>query len=132
MHTVDHHEQELAAEPGSARVARTTVERVLGSVLDGDAMDRALLCTSEVVTNAVEHGHPPIALCIERVDPATVRIMVRDGSSAPPALIRSGRDAVRGRGIYIVDRCADRWGTTLETDRQGKVVWFELAVTDRR
>lgn len=128
MPTVSAHDQELAADPSAARAARGTVADVLGAVLDADALDRALLCTSEVVTNAIEHGAPPFGLRIEHEHDTTVRILVRDASPAPPSLIQADQHAVRGRGIFIVDRCADRWGIDADPASGGKVVWLQFNV----
>lgn len=128
MPTVSDHEQELAANPGAARVARGTVAAVLGAVLDADTLDRALLCTSEVVTNAIEHGAPPYGLRIEHTNATTVRILVHDASPALPSLVEADQHAVRGRGVYIVDRCADRWGIEPDPASGGKVVWLQFDV----
>lgn len=126
MPTVSDYEQELAAHPSAARAARGTVTSLLGTVLDADALDRALLCTSEVVTNAIEHGAPPFGLRIEQSDDTAVRILVHDGSPTLPSLVQADQDAVRGRGIYIVDRCADRWGIEPDHPPGGKVVWLQF------
>ncbi|MBA2495849.1 MAG: ATP-binding protein [Acidimicrobiia bacterium] len=128
MPTVSDHDQELAADPSAARAARGMVVAVLGTVLDTDALDRALLCTSEVVTNAIEHGVPPFGLRIEQEDDTTVRILVRDASPTRPSLVEADQHAVRGRGIYIVDRCADRWGIEPDPASGGKVVWLQFDV----
>jgi anti-sigma regulatory factor (Ser/Thr protein kinase) len=117
--------EQLAAEPLSVRAARRTVTLAMVNVLPPRDLDELLLCTSEVVTNAVEHGATPIELVVDRAEDR-VRVEVRDASPLPP---RSGLDPgpmeLRGRGLLIVDRCADRWGVELLGDG-GKAVWFEL------
>jgi anti-sigma regulatory factor (Ser/Thr protein kinase) len=104
------------------RVARDTV-REAGSALDADALDRLLLCTSEVVTNAIEHGAPPIELRVSGSGP-TIRVEVSDGSTTEPQRTQPAAMAIRGRGLLIVDRCASRWGVSAA--RRGKTVWFEV------
>lgn len=128
MPTVSDYEQELAADPSAARAARGTVAAVLGTVLDADTLDRALLCTSEVVTNAIEHGAPPFGLRIEHEHDKAVRILVHDASPTLPSLVEADQHAVRGRGIYIVDRCADRWGIEPDPASGGKAVWLQFDV----
>lgn len=125
MSTLHPAEHRLAAESRSVRAARRVVTEAVGDVLPAGELEGVLLATSEVVTNAVEHGAPPIDL---RVDAAAerVRIEVRDASPLPPRT-RDDEPApseVRGRGMTIVERLTDRWG--VEPCADGKAVWFEL------
>lgn len=120
--------ERLTAEPVSVRKARRAVCDALGEVLPPDEMDELLLCTSEVVTNALEHGAEPIELVVARGD-HRVRVEVRDGSPLRPRPANPSPSAIRGRGLLIVDRCADRWGVEPLGDG-GKAVWFELDVRD--
>lgn len=115
----------LPADAASVREARQTVIGLVGDILPEGDRDRALLATSEIVTNAVEHGSPPIELRVDRYD-ARVRIEVRDASPLRPRLRDDdpGPEEIRGRGMLIVERCTDRWG--MEELADGKAVWFEL------
>ncbi len=66
-----------------ARARTWLVERV--PELPAPVMDDALLVASELVTNAVRHGRPEIALSVRRL-PDGVRIAVRDeGEHVPVA-----------------------------------------------
>lgn len=126
--SAEHHvEQRLTAEPSAVRAARRVVCDVVGQALPPGDLDDVLLATSEVVTNALEHGGPPVELCVDYED-SHVRVEVRDGSPLPPRLRDDapGPSEVRGRGMVIVDRCTDRWGTDPLAD--GKKVWFERNV----
>lgn len=118
-------EQRLDSAATSVRAARRVVTDRLSSLLDEEQLDRAVLCTSEIVTNAIEHGAPPIELRIAETD-GTVRIEVCDTSPLLPRRTRPRATSIRGRGLLIVERSADRWGVDELAD--GKVVWFELAV----
>lgn len=113
------------AAPGLARRHLTAAADDAG--WDADLLDRALLLTSELVTNAVVHGRAPVELTI-RDHSSTIRIAVSDGESKLPTVDGSRPDPAvqNGRGIYLVDRIADRWGTTTSEPGPGKSVWFEL------
>ncbi len=90
-------------------------------------LNEALLLISELVTNAVLHGGPPILLAIE-CDGDLLRVRVRDGSPAVPVPRVAGPDAEGGRGMTLVDLLTDTWGVVPVADEHGigKQVWFEL------
>ena len=52
-------QQRLEADAASVRSARRAVREAVDGHLEGDALDRLLLCASETVTNAIEHGSSP-------------------------------------------------------------------------
>src|SRR5688572_19913370 len=106
---VTSYEQELEAEATSVRTARRAVTDRLGDTVDVDQLDRIVLCTSEIVTNAIEHGAPPIELRIEH-DDDVVRVEVEDTSPLLPRRNDPPPTSIRGRGLLIVERCADGWG----------------------
>ena len=117
---------EMAAESVPSSVARfrrfaTDSCRHAAPGIDGDTV---ALLVSEVVTNALVHGTGQVRV---RVLPLGrgVRIEVHDGSAQPPALRRASPDDEGGRGIALVERLADRWGS--EPLAEGKTVWFELS-----
>ena len=85
----------------------------------------ALLLTSEVVTNAVTHCEGDPVLTVE-VEPDRMRVSVGDRSLARPQVVPApARLSEHGRGMWLVDRLASRWGVDILDARQ-KVVWFEL------
>ena len=92
-----------------------------------DLLDDALLLISELVTNSVLHGGPPILLAIE-CDGEGLHVRVRDGSPDLPVTGGRGDDAESGRGITLVDLISDTWGAAPVQDDYGtgKEVWFEL------
>lgn len=92
-----------------------------------ELLDDALLLISELVTNSVLHGGPPIVLGIE-CDGEALHVRVRDGSPVLPQRRDSGDDAESGRGITLVDLLADTWGAEPVADEHGpgKEIWFEL------
>lgn len=87
-----------------------------------------MLLTSELVANAVVHGVPPLELTAFAVD-GGVRVEVADAGEAALVVRAPDLDGVGGRGLYLVDALATRWGS-IERE-PGKVVWFELDVSAR-
>jgi anti-sigma regulatory factor (Ser/Thr protein kinase) len=84
----------------------------------------ALLVVSELVTNALIHGAPPIRLTMRCVDGQTV-VRVTD-TGEPPILGRqpAAADAVSGRGLRLLEVLATDWG--VDTHANGKTFWFTL------
>ncbi|HET6860222.1 MAG TPA: SpoIIE family protein phosphatase [Streptomyces sp.] len=106
--------------PGRARrLARRALTR-WGLEELSDSME---LLVSEVVTNAVRYAERPVTLRLLRTD--VLRCEVGDDSPQLPRQ-RKARDTDEGgRGLFLVNRLAKRWGATRLSS--GKVVWFELA-----
>ncbi|MGW4230570.1 SpoIIE family protein phosphatase [Streptomyces sp. NPDC004980] len=111
------------AAPGRARrLARRALSRW---GLD-DLADEVELLVSEVVTNAVRYAERPVTLRLLRTD--ILRCEVGDDSPQLPRQRRARETDEGGRGLFLVNRLARRWGATrLST---GKVVWFEMATPD--
>lgn len=80
---------------------------------------------SELVTNAVLHAQSDVTLGVQIVD-GLLRVEVGDGSPYVPQLRADSEVALGGRGVALVDACADRWGVTPRPP-EGKTVWFELS-----
>lgn len=104
--------------------------RALEPALPRDLVDDVALLVSELVANSVLHaGLGPDASVGMRVvaTASRVRVEVRDaGPGFAPRPAAPGLQRTSGRGLFIVDRIADRWG--VERGR-GACVWFEI---DRR
>ncbi|GGT69400.1 hypothetical protein GCM10010256_29710 [Streptomyces coeruleorubidus] len=107
------------AAPGRARrLARRALQRWGLEELS----DSVELLVSEVVTNAVRYASRPVTLRLLRTD--VLRCEVGDDVPQLPRLRQARATDEGGRGLYLVNRLARRWGATrLST---GKVVWFEL------
>lgn len=92
-----------------------------------ELLDDALLLISELVTNSILHGGPPIVLAIE-CEEEGLHVRVRDGSPVAPVQRTATEDDESGRGISLVQLISDTWGVEPVADRlgSGKEIWFEL------
>lgn len=108
------------AAPGRARrLARKALSRWGMDELS----DSVELLISEVVTNAVRYAERPVTLRLLRTD--VLRCEVGDDSPQLPRQRRARDTDEGGRGLFLVNRLARRWGATrLST---GKIVWFEIS-----
>ena len=119
-------------EHGSSAIgpARRWVDDVLESCDVSPSVRRiAMLLTSEVLTNAVQHGAAPVEAELE-VGHRVLRVAVRDGSATLPRLRSPRPDETGGRGVQFLERCASRWGVDALDGAPGKTVWFELDLGD--
>jgi anti-sigma regulatory factor (Ser/Thr protein kinase) len=117
----------VAADPRAVSQARHFAHRILsGWGVDDSTVNNAILCLSELVTNAVLHTD---AGCEVRVvlDHGVLTTTVRDGGSTvlvDPSHVEVDPLAVHGRGLHLVDAFSTRWGSQL--DAVGMTVWFVL------
>ncbi|MFB6820613.1 ATP-binding protein [Streptomyces virginiae] len=89
-----------------------------------EASEDTLLLVSELLTNASLHSNGCRELVLT-ADGATLRIEVHDGTTALPVRHPAPQPGMPGgRGLYIVERLSDRWGT--HTYGDGKAVWAEI------
>jgi anti-sigma regulatory factor (Ser/Thr protein kinase) len=111
--------------PGSdaPRVARTLVRQTWPDE-HPDVVDVALLCVSELVTNAVVHATGPYTLHLRSTPGGRLRIEVDDSDGRSPVVREVMADQAGGRGMLLVDRLAADWGTSHRPG--GKTVWAEL------
>ncbi|MFJ6945991.1 SpoIIE family protein phosphatase [Streptomyces wuyuanensis] len=84
----------------------------------------AELVLSELITNAIHYGTEPVTVRLVR-DRALI-CEVSDGSSTSPRLRQAKVTDEGGRGLFLVARFAERWGTRYTAT--GKVIWAELSL----
>jgi len=122
----------LESSPESAGIARRAVRAALGHSVDDRFANAAMLCTSELVTNAIVHAGDGCGLqvCFDPPSGGVLRVEVSDDSQEQPHVVPPG-DVWRigGRGLQIVEQASTRWGT--QDLAPGKVVWFELGPAGR-
>lgn len=120
-----HRSLPLAAVPESAPCARAFARATLRDWRVGaEVADRAILLTSELVTNAVRHAGTRVILHLDRAE-HLLRVEVDDAAEQRPRRRRVDLLAEGGRGLELVDRLSSKWG--VEGRPGGKRVWFELA-----
>jgi anti-sigma regulatory factor (Ser/Thr protein kinase) len=88
-----------------------------------EVVEDAVLLVSELVTNSVVHGGPPVIVAVE-CDGDALQVRVRDGSPVLPARRSAGQGEEGGRGLALVDTMSADWGVDPQPD--GKHVWFVL------
>lgn len=106
--------------PGEAR------RIVASAVTSWRDSDDAVLVASELVTNAVQHGLPPIELNLH-LGTGRLRLTVSNALGATmtvPRIVVAGEDQPHGRGLAIVEALSAEWGWS-NTDRMISV-WAEL------
>ncbi|MER7624701.1 ATP-binding SpoIIE family protein phosphatase [Streptomyces sp. NPDC126503] len=114
----------LEPEDAAPGRARRLARRALARWDLEDLTDSVELLISEVVTNAVRYAERPVTLRLLRTD--VLRCEVGDDSPQLPRQRRARETDEGGRGLFLVNRLARRWGATRLSG--GKVVWFELAI----
>ncbi|MEC4018097.1 ATP-binding protein [Streptomyces sp. H27-D2] len=117
--------------PETAKVAREMVAGLLQATGHTGLVETARLLVSEVVTNVHLHAKVPLLRLETTIQGSRLLVSVRDDDprSRPwPTKAVADDDAEGGRGLLLVEACADAWGTVWHGGLQptGKSVWFEL------
>lgn len=117
--------------PVSVALARRFARRQLREwQVDGDVLDNAVLCLSELVTNVVVHAAARARIELRR-EAARVVVTVSDGGGwrrvepAAPA-VPDEPLLVHGRGLRLVAALADDWGS--QVSAAGTTVWCSFAL----
>ncbi|QKW06709.1 ATP-binding protein [Streptomyces sp. NA04227] len=122
----------FTANVKAVALARHQVERTLIAwQLSTPDIERAVLVTSELATNAVQHGRVPDRLFEVRltVEPnGGLLLEVSDASSRVPEHVHAAPEDESGRGLALVAALADEFGHR-PREYVGKTVWakFRLA-----
>ncbi|AYC38985.1 ATP-binding protein [Streptomyces griseorubiginosus] len=115
-------------DPRAVTVARRTLRLILTMHGLIRLVDTAELLAAELVSNAVRHTKGPAALRVRWVA-GVLRIGAWDADPRPPeppgefGVMEEG-----GRGLAMVQACADLWGwqPLARGGNRGKFVWCEL------
>ena len=118
----------LAPRPQTAGQARRLTRRTLHHWGLDDLVETTELMVSEIVANAVRFASRPITLRLLCTD--VLRCEVGDDSPVVPRMRHARLSDEGGRGLFLVDQLAQRWGATRVST--GKVVWFEQPLPGSR
>ncbi|WP_405771765.1 SpoIIE family protein phosphatase [Actinacidiphila glaucinigra] len=113
---------ELTNDPVAVAHTRELVRDTLAAWGLEHAAFTTELVVSELVTNAIRYGRPPVVLRL--IHESELICEVTDASSTAPHLRRARLFDEGGRGLFIVAQLAQRWGT--RHTRTGKTIWAEL------
>jgi anti-sigma regulatory factor (Ser/Thr protein kinase) len=115
-----------ASAPG--RVRHWLAGQLTGWQLPEQVINAAVLCTSELTTNALLHAGTAARVEID-VSPERLLVSVSD-SGTRGTVTRARPDALssRGRGLDLIERLSDSWGT--DPTVRGSTVWFEIPIRD--
>ena len=112
------------AIPVQVREARQFLAPILD---DRPAASDAILCLSELVTNATVHSRSrePDGHFSVRVQLHGSHLRVEVSDQGGPWTQPATTDERNGRGLLIVDQRARAWGRT-GNDQTGWTIWFEM------
>jgi anti-sigma regulatory factor (Ser/Thr protein kinase) len=114
------------------RVARRRLGDLLRErAVDEGTIDSAVICLSELVTNAVMHAGSPSYVRMS-IDGDVLRVAVQDGGGRrtfPDVADHHEPLRVHGRGLQIVEALSTRWGSGHHGD--GTTAWFLLRLGPR-
>ncbi len=112
---------DVPSEVRAVSEVRADVSRRLDAWGLQDSVFSTELILSELLTNAVRYGAPPVR--VRLLLGTTLVCEVSDGSNTSPRLRRAATTDEGGRGLFLVSQFAHRWGTRYAP--QGKVIWAE-------
>jgi anti-sigma regulatory factor (Ser/Thr protein kinase) len=112
----------LSPEPSAPGLARRAARDQFVDELSRSQLNDLVLVISELVGNAIVHGHGEVVLRLQ-MDGETLRGEVIDqGGGFEHEVRASGPDDIGGRGLMLVDWMTSRWGIHEGTTH----VWFEM------
>ncbi|WP_078589307.1 MULTISPECIES: ATP-binding protein [Streptomyces] len=117
----------------STRLARHLFRAYLSALPSGDRYsDVAELLLGELFANAVQHSDAPDDRRIEirfALVNSRLRLEVHDAGSGRPSLHTAAPDDEHGRGLFLVNELAERWGCADRPGGIGKYVWVLVTPT---
>ncbi|WP_369394532.1 SpoIIE family protein phosphatase [Streptomyces sp. CG1] len=115
----------LDQEPTAPAVARRHARHQLAAWgVDEDTAYATQEIVSELVTNALRYGAPPVRLRL--INDRTLTCEVQDSGPSAPRLRHARSVDEGGRGLFICAQLAHNWGIRYTND--GKTVWTEQAL----
>jgi anti-sigma regulatory factor (Ser/Thr protein kinase) len=117
----------VPAEPtGPSRVRQWMTTRLREWSVPEPVIGAAILCTSELTTNALLHAGTPAQVHID-LNAERLLVSVAD-TGTRGSVIRAHADTMssRGRGLGLIEELSDSWGT--DPTVRGTTVWFEMLI----
>lgn len=115
---------DVPLDPAAVAEARAWASERLSAWGLREASFAVELVVSELVTNAIRHGSPPVHLRLIRCN--VIVCEVSDGSSTAPHLRRAQTFDEGGRGLMLVAQVTRRWGARYTP--AGKIIWAEVTL----
>ncbi|MFE9443104.1 ATP-binding protein [Streptomyces sp. NPDC006602] len=127
----------LPHDPRAPGIARGALRLILAAHEMPELTPTAELLAAELLTNSHRHTKGPYALRVRSAEPGRLRVAVRDTDPrVPPGFLDRDSpvhpldlDAEDGRGLHLVQACADNWGASvlreLGASKGGKLPWAE-------
>ncbi|MFE2180085.1 ATP-binding protein [Streptomyces sp. NPDC059455] len=128
------YELRFPRDPRGPGIVRATLRAVLTAHGLRELIERAALLTSELTTNSVRYSDNWASVRLLWMHPV-LRISVTDTNPELPEPLKPSAESVsteleKGRGLFILDVLADRWGGCAIGEEPfglgGKTLWFEL------
>lgn len=116
----------LPGHDRAAGIARQSIRNTLSAWQLAHLEEAATVVVTELIANALQHARAdPPGLRMAAGD-GRLRIEVYDSDPHPPQLRDPGSLDEAGRGLFLVDALASRWG--FHKYGPGKAVWAELDI----
>ncbi|WP_039937756.1 ATP-binding protein [Streptomyces himastatinicus] len=118
-------------DPRAVGVVRATLRHILKAARLDCIVDTAELLVSELVTNAYRNTTTDAYVSMDwEPMPPDFRVTVWDSGPGLPQPVAAEAEDENGRGLTLVESCAQTWGVHDYTDKDagvtGKAVWFTL------
>ncbi|MFF2039935.1 ATP-binding protein [Kitasatospora sp. NPDC058170] len=115
----------------STPLARLMLRAYLTGLPRGERYsDIGELLLGELFANAVQHADTPPDRLVEirfMLVGDRLRIEVHDAGSGRPSVHAASDEEERGRGLFLVNELAERWGCCPRAGGIGKFVWVVIA-----
>ncbi|SCE70071.1 Serine phosphatase RsbU, regulator of sigma subunit [Micromonospora coriariae] len=118
---------EVPAEPTApSRVRHWMTGQLAEWQVPEAVIGAAVLCTSELTTNALLHAGTAARVEID-LSPERLLVSVADsGTRGTVTRARTDTLSSRGRGLGLIEQLSDAWGT--DPTIRGSTVWFEILI----
>ncbi|MEU9795564.1 ATP-binding protein [Streptomyces sparsogenes] len=118
------YELRLRVHPQTLADVRRVVAARLRQWDRDELITAAAMCVTELLSNVHKHAASPDCVLVLENRPYGIRAAVSDTESSLPVVKEPDFLSESGRGMFLLSKTADEWGTDLNPT--GKTVWFTL------